>query len=51
MLLAGQKLSVAEAYERGLVTRIFPQPGFADKVNQVATDIASLPPQVHFICM
>ena len=47
MLLAGRKLTAAEAYERGLITRIFPQEEFKDRANQAATEIANLPPQVQ----
>ena len=47
MLLAGRKLTAAEAYERGLITRIFPQEEFKEKANQAATEIANLPPQVQ----
>lgn len=44
MLILGQKLTAVEAYSSMLVTRIFPQTEFKDRVNEIALEIAQLPP-------
>lgn len=46
MLLAGRKLTAAEAYERGLITRVFPSGEFKDRVKELLTEISKLPPRV-----
>ena len=33
-----------EAYDRGLVTRVFPQDQFKERVNEIVAEIATLPP-------
>ena len=45
-MLLGHKLSAHEAYERGLVTRVFGKEEFQDKVKEVITNAAKLPPKV-----
>lgn len=47
VLLAGAKLSATEAYERGLVTRVFPKAEFQEKLKETVQYIASLPPKVR----
>ena len=47
MLMAGVKLTAHEAYERGLVTRVFPQAEFPQRLTEAVQHIASLPPMVH----
>ena len=55
VLLLGHKLTAREAYERGLVTRVFPTVEFQEKVKEIVTRAAQLPPkvsssqEVHFI--
>ena len=44
MLLLGRKITANEAYERGLVTRVFPENQFKEKVNEIISEIATLPP-------
>ena len=44
--MAGVKLTSTEAYERGLVTRVYPQAEFQQKLSELAQHIASLPPKV-----
>lgn len=46
VLMAGVKLTSTEAYERGMVTRVFPQSEFQQRLTEAAQHIASLPPQV-----
>ena len=46
ILLLGHKLTAREAYERGLVTRVFPTAEFQDKVKEIVTRAAQLPPKV-----
>ena len=47
MLMGGVKLTATEACERGLVTRVYPQSEFQQKLTENAQHIASLPPMVH----
>ena len=47
--MAGVKLTAGEAYERGLVTRVYPKTEFQQKLTENAQHIASLPPMVHCI--
>ena len=49
MLLAGVKLTSQEAYERGLVTRVYPQAEFHQKLKEAAQHVASLPPKVYTV--
>ena len=44
--MEGRKITAAEAHERGLVTRVFPQQEFNTKVKEIVEHMASLPPQV-----
>ena len=44
MLILGKKISSMEAYERGLITRVYPQTEFQDKIREIVEEIASLPP-------
>ena len=46
VLMGGRKLTAAEAYERGLVTRIFNQDEFKQKVKETVGELAKMPPQV-----
>ena len=48
VLMAGVKLTAGEAYERGLVTRVYPKSEFQQKLSENALHIASLPPMVLF---
>lgn len=45
LLLAGRKLNATEAYERGLVTDIFPHSDFHTRVEEKTKFLASLPQQ------
>ena len=45
VLLVGHKLTAVEAYERGLVTRVFPAQEFQDRVK-IISRVAGLPPMV-----
>ena len=45
--MGGRKLTAVEAYERGLVTRIFNQDEFKQKVKEVVGELAKMPPQVE----
>lgn len=47
MLMAGVKLTSSEAYERGLVTRVYPRAEFNQKLTEATQHIASLPPMVY----
>ena len=47
ILMAGAKLSATEAYERGLVTRVFPKEELQQKLKETVQYIASLPPKVR----
>lgn len=44
MLILGRKLTAAEAYDSGLVTRVYPQNEFNERVKEIASEIAQLPP-------
>ena len=46
MLLVGHKLTAMEAYERGMVTRVFPAQKFQDSVKDIVSHVAGLPPMV-----
>ena len=46
VLLVGHKLTAVEAYERGLVTRVFPAQEFQDRVKEIISRVAGLPPMV-----
>ena len=46
MLFVGHKLTAVEAYERGLVTRVFPAKEFQDGVKEIVSHVAGLPPKV-----
>lgn len=48
MLLTGHKLTATEAHERGLVTRVFPQQHFDERIKEIVHYMASLPPMVRF---
>ena len=48
-LLLNQKLTAQEAYERNLVTRVFPASEFGGKVEELVKYMAQLPPQVQFV--
>ena len=45
--MAGVKLTAEEAYERGLITRVYPKAEFHQKLTENAQHIASLPPMVQ----
>ena len=47
--MGGVKLTAGEAYERGLVTRVYPRSEFQQKLTENARHIASLPPMVYII--
>ena len=47
MLMGGVKLTSSEAYERGLVTRVYPHAEFNERLREATQHIASLPPMVH----
>ncbi len=44
VLLLGRKITAQEAHERNLVTRVFPQNQLMGRVNEIATQLANLPP-------
>lgn len=44
VLLTGHKLTATEAHERGLVTRVFPQQHFDERIKEIVHYMASLPP-------
>lgn len=44
MLILGKKISAMEAYERGLITRVYPQTEFQDRIREIVEEIANLPP-------
>lgn len=44
MLMGGVRLTAEEAYERGLITRVYPQTEFQQKLSENVQHIASLPP-------
>ena len=46
-LLLNQKLTAQEAFERNLVTRVFPASEFDSKVEELLKYMAQLPPQVQ----
>ena len=46
MLMLNQKITSHEAYERNLVTQVFPDSEFDQKVAEVVKYMTSLPPQV-----
>ena len=46
VLLVGHKLTAVEAYDRGLVTRVFPAQEFQDRVKEIISRVAGLPPMV-----
>ena len=41
----GRKISALEAYERNLVTRVFPKSDLQNQVKEIVSEIAQLPPQ------
>lgn len=41
----GRKISALEAYERNLVTRVFPKNDLQNQVKEIVSEIAQLPPQ------
>lgn len=45
VLLAGRKLTAQEAYERNLVSEVFPAGQFQGKVKEIVSNMAKLPPQ------
>ena len=45
ILILGRKISALEAYERNLVTRIFPKNDLQNQVKEIVSEIAQLPPQ------
>ncbi|KAL5467667.1 hypothetical protein EMCRGX_G031930 [Ephydatia muelleri] len=45
VLMGGRKLTATEAYERGLVTRVFSQDEFKQKVKETVGELAKMPPQ------
>ena len=51
VLMAGVKLTSTEAYERGLVSSVFPQSEFQQRLTEAVQHIASLPPKVPNACM
>ena len=46
MLLAGRKLTAAEALDCGFVSEVFPHDDFLNEVNNRVTAMAKLPPKV-----
>lgn len=46
VLLLGHKLTASEAYERGLITRVFSKEQFQEKVKEIVANAAKLPPKV-----
>lgn len=46
VLMGGRKLTATEAYERGLVTRVFSKDEFKQKVKETVGELAKMPPQV-----
>jgi peroxisomal 3,2-trans-enoyl-CoA isomerase len=44
LLMGGVKLTAGEAYERGLVTRVYPGSEFQQRLREAAQHIANLPP-------
>ena len=46
VLLAGRKLTAQEAYERNLVSEVFPAGQFQGKIKEIVSNMAKLPPQV-----
>lgn len=51
ILLGGKKLTAVEACDRGLVTAVFPQADFSEKIKEVLTHMGSMPPMVGFLCI
>lgn len=47
--MGGRKLTATEAYERGLVTRVFSQDEFKQKVKETVGELAKMPPQVSTV--
>ena len=41
----GRKISALEAYERNLVTCVFPKNDLQNQVKEIVSEIAQLPPQ------
>ena len=51
-LLLNQKLTAQEAFDRNLVTRVFPASEFDSRVEELVKYMAQLPPQVqHTTCV
>ena len=51
-ILLNQKLTAQEAFDRNLVTRVFPASEFDSKVEELVKYMAQLPPQVqHTTCV
>ena len=51
-LLLNRKLTAQEAFDRNLVTRVFPASEFDSKVEELVKYMAQLPPQVqHTTCV
>ena len=47
MLLAGRKLTAAEAHDCGLITDVFPHDKFADEIKSRVQTMSKLPPKVN----
>lgn len=50
MILTGEPITAARAYEVGLVSEIVPPADLMTKVSQIANRIAAMPPQAILAC-
>ena len=46
MLMMGHKMTADEAFANGLVTRVFPDDQFEEKVKEIVDQLGTLPPIV-----